>query len=132
MLGGKRINKKLLRWSLDIDEFGSLVKRKWIKGTENVLGDGPSRNPFDRDSARELRIPTGPVRRIVEKMFKNPEDLDNELEVFLERLNPDERPTKNREEGEGVSKEENQSKDAIDKTVSQKEPSTRRFGNKAK
>ena len=49
LLGNRRVNKKLLRWALDLDELGDRVTRVWLKGTENVLGDGPSRNPIDGD-----------------------------------------------------------------------------------
>ena len=55
---------------------------------ENVLGDGPSRNPKDRDEIRNLRIPSGPVRRIMAQMFRNPEGLDKELEEAMEALDP--------------------------------------------
>ena len=45
LLANKRINKKLLRWSLNVEEYGERIQRVWLKGTDNVLGDAPSRNP---------------------------------------------------------------------------------------
>ena len=83
LLSNRRVNKKLLRWALDIEELGDRVHRHWIAGKDNVLGDGPSRNPKDRDSVQKLPVPDGPVKRIIEKMFRDPDGLDQELELFL-------------------------------------------------
>ena len=35
----KRVNKKLLRWSMECEEFGvgSRIHRRWIKGADNVM-----------------------------------------------------------------------------------------------
>ncbi|MEO2123515.1 MAG: RNase H-like domain-containing protein, partial [bacterium] len=91
MLGNKRINKKLLRWSMECEEYGvgSRIRREWVKGIDNVLGDGPSRNPPDRDAVRSLPVPCGPVCRIIKLMFTNPEALDrevSELSAMLDSL----------------------------------------------
>ena len=79
LLSNRRINKKLLRWSLDLEELGSKISRIWLKGTDNVLGDAPSRNPPDRDRLHRLPVPAGPVRRIIEQMFARPLEFDEEL-----------------------------------------------------
>ena len=53
------------------------------------LGDAPSRNPPDRDSVLDLRVPAGPVKRIIRAMFHHPDVLDEEVskrETFLEDL----------------------------------------------
>ena len=89
LLGNRRVNKKLLRWAIDLEEFGDSISRIWLKGSENILGDAPSRNTFDRDTCQRLALPTGPVRRIVDKMFRAPLELDAEIhamEEFLESL----------------------------------------------
>ena len=54
--GNKRINKKILRWALDIEEYGDRVRLHWIAGQDNVLADCASRNPEDRDAARERSV----------------------------------------------------------------------------
>ena len=56
-----------------MDEMTSKVKRVWLKGEDNILGDAPSRNPKGRDAAREAVPPCGPVHRIVEWMFAIPD-----------------------------------------------------------
>ena len=89
LIGNKRVNKKLLRWSLDIQEHSSRITRCWIAGKDNVLGDGPSRNPPDRDQARSLAIPAGPVRKIIMDMFCRPDALEKEvaeIEAFCDGL----------------------------------------------
>ena len=60
MKGNKRVNKKILRWSLDSEEYGDRINLRWVKGVDNVLADAISRNPKDRGEARERRMPGGP------------------------------------------------------------------------
>ncbi|MCS5674156.1 MAG: Ty3/Gypsy family RNase HI domain-containing protein, partial [Acidimicrobiales bacterium] len=89
LYANKRLARKLLRWTLEIEEMGLKITRVWIKGTDNILGDAPSRNPRDRDAVLDLRVPAGPVKRIIRAMFHNPEVLDEEVsqrETFLEDL----------------------------------------------
>ena len=61
LLSNRRVDNKLLRWSLDIDDIGDRILRIWAKGADNVLGDGPSRNPKDRIWMNKLPVPSGPV-----------------------------------------------------------------------
>ena len=82
LLANKRINKKLLRWSLDVEEYGERIQRVWLKGTDNILGDAPSRNTSDRNIARQLPVPSGPVRRVMKAMFEKPIELDEEFGHF--------------------------------------------------
>ena len=85
---------------MECEEYGvgSRIHRQWIKGTDNILGDGPSRNTPDRDSQRSLPLPCGPVRRIIQMMFANPAALDvevGEMQAMLDSLDerdPDPRP----------------------------------------
>ena len=84
LFGNRRVNKKLLRWALDIEAYGTRVTRKWIKGTDNTLGDAPSRNAEDRDLVRNLSVPGGPVKRIVRQMFAAPGADDEAMERYLE------------------------------------------------
>ena len=98
LVGGKRIQKKLVRWSLEVDEMTSKVTRVWLKGEDNILGDAPSRNPKGRDAARDAAPPCGPVHRIVEWMFAKPdtEEEQHERTRFLGEIDqgePDPRET---------------------------------------
>ena len=70
--GNIRLNKKTLRWSLDIEEYGDRVRLHWVRGAENVLADALSRNPPDRDQARQQTMPGGPVKRVMRMMFEKP------------------------------------------------------------
>ena len=82
MRGNRRINKKILRWSLDIEDFGDRIAIKWVRGVDNILGDGVSRNPPDRDAARSTSMPGGPVKRVMRRMFERPRQTQEEWEAF--------------------------------------------------
>ena len=89
LYANKLLARKLLRCALEIEEMGLQVKRVWIKGVANILGDAPSRHPVDRDAVLDLRVPAGPLRRIVQAMFHHPDVLDEEIaksEAFLDGL----------------------------------------------
>ena len=109
-LGNRRVNKKLLRWALDIEELGGRVIKVWLKGKDNILADSVSRNPVDRDVARRLVVPGGPVKRIMRAMFQKPLELDAEIEAFglvLESLDDKEpQPERSGLQGIGVSSTE--------------------------
>ena len=45
------------------------IERIYILGTDNVLGDAVSRNPIDREVARNLPLPLWPVQQFIHKMF---------------------------------------------------------------
>ena len=49
LLANRRVNKKLLRWAVDVEEWGDSIQRMWIKGKDHVLADPVSRNPVDRN-----------------------------------------------------------------------------------
>ena len=50
-----------------------------MKGTDNILGGAVSRNPKDRDAARDAPFPGGgAVKRAMRLMFERP--IDNEAE----------------------------------------------------
>ena len=59
LLANRRSQKKLLRWTMEIEDFGTLVQRVWIPGKDHCLGDAPSRNPKDRDEVQRQPIPCG-------------------------------------------------------------------------
>ena len=89
LLANKRMQKKLLRWTLEIEEIGDRVQRIWLAGKENILGDAPSRNPADGDFVQNLPVPAGPVKRVVRAMFEAPIQLEeemDELQRFLSQL----------------------------------------------
>ena len=45
-----------------------------LRGQDNIFGDAPSRHPEDREVLHHLRVPGGPVRRVIEHMFAKPDD----------------------------------------------------------
>lgn len=88
LFANKRISKKLLRWTLDLEELGSRVVRVWLRGEDNILGDAPSRHPADRDVLKNMKVPGGPIRRVVEQMFTKPDDPHEvqQMTRFLEEI----------------------------------------------
>ena len=74
-----RINKKLLRWALEVEELSGRLVKVWIKGQDNILGDAPSRNVKDRDKVKYLPVPGGPTKKCIEAMFRDPITDDEEL-----------------------------------------------------
>ena len=86
LLGSRRVSKKLLRWSLDLEEYGTRLVRQWIRGADNILADSPSRNPEDRDAAKALVVPGGPIKNIIEKMFRAPDALEQEIREVVGSL----------------------------------------------
>ena len=63
----RRISKKLLRQAVELGELG--IERVYLDGQSNILGDGPSRAPCDREAARNLPVPLGPIKDIIKQMF---------------------------------------------------------------
>ena len=51
------------------------LEKVYLAGEWNILGDAPSRAPVDREVARNLPVPLGPIRRFVHRMFLAPEEL---------------------------------------------------------
>lgn len=81
VLATRRVNKKLLRWACDLEEMGDRIRHVWIKRSDNVLGDAPSRYPRGRDFCKYLRIPSSLVNRIVGQMFRPPVDENETREL---------------------------------------------------
>jgi hypothetical protein len=46
--------KKLLRWAVELSDFD--IIRVWVKGSDHILGDAPSRNPINRDQVRDQSV----------------------------------------------------------------------------
>ena len=69
---------------MDIEEYGDRMRLHWVAGKDNVLADSLSRNPEDRDEAREksLQVLGGPAKRVTKMMFKGRLQSDREWEVF--------------------------------------------------
>ena len=52
-----------------------------------------SRNPKDRDICKNLQIPSGPVKRIINQMFRKPMEFDEDIsgfEAFMSQLGSEE------------------------------------------
>ena len=87
------MQKKLLTWSLELDELCQRVQRVWIAGKDNILGDAPSSNPKDRDFIKDQPVPGGPVRRVIRAMSEAPVQLEDDmaqLRRFLQQLESEE------------------------------------------
>ena len=67
LLANRRVNKKLLRWAINLEEVGDMVQLVWIKGADNVLGDAPSRNP----AGGFLSKAEGPIRASAQNHAQN-------------------------------------------------------------
>ena len=70
MLDNRPICKKVSNWVLELQEF-DLVK-VWIRGAANVLADAPRRARWENALARELPVPQGHAIDLIEKMYVNP------------------------------------------------------------
>ena len=73
-LDNRRRSKKMSNWALELQCFD--IARVWIRGEANILGDAPSRAPWENAFAKFLPIPDGPVRQVINAMYKEPEALD--------------------------------------------------------
>ena len=80
----RRISKKLLRIAVELDELD--IERVYLAGEWNVLGDAPSRAPIDREIARNLPVPLGPIRDFVRKMFWVPDEIEGDTKKRVEDL----------------------------------------------
>ena len=61
-------------WVLDLSIYD--LKRVWIRGEANILGDAPSRNPVENAIAKNLPLPDMEIREFIRKMYMTPEDLE--------------------------------------------------------
>ena len=73
-LDNRKRSKKMSNWALELHGFD--IVRVWIRGEANILGDAPSRAPWEDRLARHLPIPDMPVRDLVRKMYQDPDGLD--------------------------------------------------------
>ena len=80
----RRISKKLVRIAIELEPLG--IERLYIAGSQNILGDAPSRAPADRKGARNLPIPLGPIRDLIKKMLWAPEELAGDVQARVPEL----------------------------------------------
>ena len=73
-LDNRRRSKKMSNWALDLQWYH--LVRVWIRGEANILGDAPSRAPWEAELAKFLPIPDKPVRELVNLMYKSPGAMD--------------------------------------------------------
>ena len=73
-LDNRRRSKKMSNWALELQGFD--IVRVWIRGEGNILGDAPSRAPWEDRLARHLPIRDMPVRDLIRKMYQDPDGLD--------------------------------------------------------
>jgi hypothetical protein len=73
-LDKRRRSKKMSNWALDLQWYDLVCV--WIRGEANILGDAPSRAPWETELAQHLPIPDKPVRELVHQMHQSPEEFD--------------------------------------------------------
>ena len=67
-------------WALELQGFN--LVRVWIRGEANILGDAPSRAPWENALADQLPIPDAPLREIIAKIYKQPPDFEKEIKLI--------------------------------------------------
>ena len=75
-------------WALELQQFN--IVRVWIRGEANILGDAPSRAPWETQLARNLPIPDLPLRQIIQTMYRSPEALEKMVQEKKKMQNLDE------------------------------------------
>lgn len=73
-LDNRRRSKNVSNWALDLQWYGLVRVR--IRGEASVLGDAPSRAPWEAQLAKLLPIPDKPVRELVNLVYEEPGALD--------------------------------------------------------
>ena len=73
-LDNRRRSKKMSNWALELQQFD--LVRVWIRGEANILGDAPSRAPWEHLLAQHLPIPDLPVRDLVNRLYRDPESVE--------------------------------------------------------
>ena len=89
-LDNRRRSKKISNWALELQQFN--IVRVWIRGEANILGDAPSRAPWETHLARNLPIPVLPLRQIIQTMYRSPEALEKMVQEKKQLQNLDEWP----------------------------------------
>ena len=87
-LDNRRRSKKMSNWALELQQFN--IVRVWIRGEANILGDAPSRAPWETQLARNLPIPDLPLRQIIQTMYRSPEALEKMVQEKKKMQNLDE------------------------------------------
>ena len=82
LLENRRRSKKMAGWALELQQYN--VVRVWLRGESNILGDAPSRAPWQAILANQLPIPDMPIRELVSKMYRSPEELDGIVKLKAE------------------------------------------------
>ena len=62
-------------WALELQALDTV--RIWIRGEANILGDAPSRAPWEHEMAQHLPIPEWPVRDLVRMTHQDPDALED-------------------------------------------------------
>ena len=63
LLENRRRSKKMAGWALELQQYN--VVRVWLRGESNILGDAPSRAPWQAILVNQLPVPDMPVRELV-------------------------------------------------------------------
>jgi len=74
-LDNRRRSKKMSNWALELQTFD--IVRIWVRGEANILGDAPSRAPWEHELAQHLPIPDMPVRDLARMMYQDPDALED-------------------------------------------------------
>jgi hypothetical protein len=85
LLDNRRISKEMSNWALELQDFN--IIRIWIRGELNVLGDAPSRAPWENALADQLPIPDAPLREIIAKIYKQPPEFEREVQTVAMKRN---------------------------------------------
>ncbi len=86
-LDNRRRSKKMSNWALELQQFD--IVRVWIRGEANILGDAPSRAPWENALARLMPIPDGPVRQVINAMYNDPDSLELLVSERAKTMDPD-------------------------------------------
>ena len=84
LLDNRRRSKKMAGWALELQQYN--VVRVWLRGESNILGDAPSRAPWEAQLCNQLPIPDMPIRELIQKMYRSPEELDGSVKLRAEEM----------------------------------------------
>ena len=80
----KRISKKLLKMVIEMEPMN--LERVWVAGSDNILGDAPSRSPADREVARNIPIPMDLIQNILHQLFWAPDEMAGDTAKRVQEL----------------------------------------------